>query len=80
MLKEHNVELDTASRKENKFKVTGLDAQELRYQGKDGPCCVSITFIPLKNNLVMHLLGHHGGGGETSGGRGKIVNSLKPAK
>lgn len=83
MLKEHNVELDESTKKENKFKINGLDAEELLYQGKDedGPTGVSITFVPVKNNLIIltywvttakeekHQLTV-----------GKIINSLKPAK
>jgi hypothetical protein len=55
MLKEHNVELDESTKKENKFKINNLEAEELLFQGKDedGPCGVSITFVPVKNNLVI---------------------------
>ena len=55
MLKEHNVEFDEASKKENKFKINNLEAEEILYQGKDedGPCGISITFVPIKNNLVI---------------------------
>jgi len=83
MLKEHNVELDTDSKKENKFKVNGMDAEELLYQGKDedGPTGVSITFIPMKGNLV--ILTYWVTTAEEAKHQatvGKIVNSLKPAK
>ena len=81
MLKEHEVELDQATKKENKFKINGLDAEELLFQGKDedGPTAVSITFVTIKDKLVVltywvttaeekkHL--------EEVG---KIINSLKP--
>jgi hypothetical protein len=55
MLKEHNVELDKASKKENKFKINGLDAEEMLFQGKDedGPTAVSITFVTVKDKLVV---------------------------
>jgi hypothetical protein len=55
MLKEHDVELDESTKKENKFKINNLEAEELLFQGKDkdGPCGVSITFVPVKNNLVI---------------------------
>src|SRR3978361_582380 len=55
MLKEHNVELDKSSKKENKFKINGLDAEEMLYQGKDedGPTAVSITFVTLKDKLIV---------------------------
>ena len=83
MLKEHGVELDTASKKENKFKINNLEATELLFQGKDedGPCGVSISFIPLKNNLV--ILTYWVTTAEEAKHQatvGKIVNSLKPLK
>jgi hypothetical protein len=83
MLKEHDVELDPATKKEQKFKVNGLDAEELLYQGKDedGPCGVSIVFIPVKNNLV--ILTYWVTTAQEAKHQptvGKIVNSLKPAK
>lgn len=55
MLKEHNVELDKDSKKENKFKINGLDAEELLFQGKDedGPAAVSITLVPIKDKVVV---------------------------
>jgi hypothetical protein len=55
MLKEHNVDLDQSTKKENKFKINGLDAEELLFQGKDedGPAAVSITFVPVKDSVVV---------------------------
>lgn len=55
MLKTHNVTLDDSTKKENKFKVGGFDATELLYQGKDedGPAAVSITFVPIKDKLII---------------------------
>jgi hypothetical protein len=55
MLKEHDVELDQASKKENKFKINDLDAEEMLFQGKDedGPAAVSITFVPIKDKVVV---------------------------
>lgn len=83
MLAEHKVELDEATKKENKFKVNGLDATELLFQGKDedGPCGVSITFIPVKNNLV--ILTYWVTTAEEEKNQvavGKIINSLTPLK
>ena len=83
MLKEHNVELDESTKKENKFKINGLDAEELLYQGKDedGPAGVSITFVPVKNNLV--ILTYWVTTAEEAKHQatvGKIINSLKPTK
>ncbi|MGZ4985585.1 MAG: DcrB-related protein [Chthoniobacterales bacterium] len=55
MLKEHDVDLDQASKKENKFKINGLDAEELVFQGKDedGPASVSITFVTIKDKILI---------------------------
>ena len=83
MLKEYKVELDTDSKKENKFKINGMEATELLFQGKDedGPCGISISFVPIKNNLV--ILTYWVTTAEEAKHQatvGKIVNSLKPAK
>lgn len=55
MIKKHNVVLDDSTKKENKFKVGSFDATELLFQGKDedGPCAISITFVPVKDKLVI---------------------------
>jgi len=55
MLKEHKVELDRSTKKENKFKLNGLEAEELLFQGKDedGPAAVSITFVTVKDKLIV---------------------------
>ena len=83
MLAEHKVELDESTKKEEKFKLNGMDASELQYQGKDedGPCGISIVFIPVKNNLIIFTYwitiaeqAKH------EAAVGKIINSLKPAK
>jgi hypothetical protein len=82
MLKEHKVELDQSSKKENKFKINGLDASELLFQGKDedGPAAVSITFVPVKNKLLV--ITYWVSTDKEAAHQeevGKIVNSLKPA-
>lgn len=55
MLKEHKVDLNQSSKKENKFKINGLDAEEMLFQGKDedGPAAVSITFVTVKDKLLV---------------------------
>lgn len=55
MLKEHNVDLDQSSKKDNKFKVNGLDADEMVFKGKDedGPATISITFIPVNDKVLV---------------------------
>jgi hypothetical protein len=83
MLKEHNVELDESTKKENKFKINNLEAEEILYQGKDedGPCGVSITFVVVKNNLV--ILTYWITAAEAAKHQeavGKIVRSLKPTR
>jgi hypothetical protein len=54
-LKEHKVELDKSTKKESKFKLNGEEVNELIYQGKDedGPCSVSISFVPIKDKIVV---------------------------
>ncbi|HEX4637894.1 MAG TPA: hypothetical protein VH170_00240 [Chthoniobacterales bacterium] len=54
-LKEHKVQLDKSSKKENKFKLNGEEVNELIFHGEDedGPCSVSISFIPVKNKMVV---------------------------
>ena len=81
MLKEHNVELDEKSKKEQKFKINGLDANELIFQGKDedGPASISITFVTVKDKvLVLTYWVSSDKEKEHQEEVGKIVNSLKP--
>jgi uncharacterized protein related to proFAR isomerase len=70
------------TKKENKFKVGGgLDATELLYQGKDedGPAAVSITFVPVKDKLIIFTYWvTTAKEKEHLQEVGKIVNSLKP--
>lgn len=83
MLKEHDVTLDESTKKEQTFKVNGLDATELHFQGKDedGPTGVSIVFIPVKNNLVILTYWVTLAEEEKHQATvGKIINSLKPTK
>ncbi len=82
MLKEHNVELDQNSKKENKFKINDLDADELLFQGKDedGPTAVSIVFVPVKDKVIV--LTYWVSTEEEKKHQeevGAIVKSLKPA-
>ncbi len=83
MLKDHKVILDTSSKKENKFKINGLDADELLFQGKDedGPASVSITFVPIKDKVIV--LTYWVSTNEEAKHQeevGKIVGSLKPTE
>jgi hypothetical protein len=80
MLKKHNVTLDESTKKENKFKIGGLDATELLYQGKDedGPAAISICFVPIKDKLIIFTYWvTTAKEKEHLQEVGKIVNSLK---
>jgi len=82
VLKEHNVELDKSTKTESKFKVNGMEADELIFHGKDedGPTSVSISFVTVKDKLVVLTYWV-----TTSKEKehqeevGKILQSLKPA-
>lgn len=54
-LKEHKVELDKSTKEETKFKINGIEAEEITFQGKDegGPAAVSIAFVPIKDKLLV---------------------------
>ena len=82
MLKSHNVELDESTKKEDSFKIGGLEATELSYQGKDedGPAAISIVFVPIKDKLIiMTYWVTTAKEKEHQADVGKIVNSLKPS-
>ncbi|MFL6529278.1 MAG: histidine kinase [Chthoniobacterales bacterium] len=55
MLKEHGVTLDDKSKKEQDFKINGMDAHEMIFQGKDedGPASVSICFVPMSDKMLV---------------------------
>jgi hypothetical protein len=80
MIKTHKVQLDESTKKENKFKMGGFDATELLFQGKDedGPAAISITFVPIKDKLVIVTYWvTTAKEKEHQQEVGKIVNSLK---
>ena len=80
-LKEHEVDLDKSSKKENKYKLNGVEVNELIYHGKDedGPTSVSISFIPLKDKMVILTYWVTTEKEEKHKEEvGKILNSLKP--
>lgn len=54
-LKEHKVELDQSTKKENKFKLNDVEVEELIFHGKDedGLTSVSISFILIKDKIVV---------------------------
>jgi hypothetical protein len=82
MLKEQKVELDKSTKSEDKFKVNGIDADEITYQGKDedGPAAVSIAFVPMKDKVVVFTYWVSTDEEKKHQEEvGKILNSLKPA-
>jgi hypothetical protein len=83
MLKEHKVDLDKDSKQESKFKLNGTEVNELLFQGKDddGPCAVSIAFVPVKDKvIVLTYWVTTSKAGEHQEEVGKIVQSLKAAQ
>ena len=83
MLKDHNVDLDESSKKEQKFKINGVEASELIFKGKDedGPATISITFVPIKNKVVVVTYWVTTAEEEKHSSEvGKIANSIKAAE
>jgi hypothetical protein len=83
MLKEHKVNLDQSTKKENKFKLHGVEVNELLFKGKDedGPTAVSIAFVPVKDKVVVLTYWVSTDKEEKHQEEvGKIVQSLKAAE
>lgn len=83
MLKEHKVTLDKDSKKENKFKLNGVEVEELIFHGKDedGPCSISISFVPVKDKVVVLTYWVTTAKEEKHAAEvGKIVQSIKAEK
>lgn len=81
MLKEHKVDLDKSSKHESKFELNGEQVEELIFHGKDedGPCSVSISFIPVKDKVVVLTYWVTSSKEkEHQEEVGKILHSLKP--
>ena len=81
MLKEHKVDLDKDSKHDNKFELNGEEVEELIFHGKDedGPCSVSISFVPVKNKIVVLTYWVASDKEkEHQAEVGKILQSLKP--
>ncbi len=81
MLKTHKVALNKVNVKDNKFKLNGLPAEELLYNGKDedGPTMVSITFVTVgKAAVVFTYWASVEGNKKHQEELGKILNSLRP--
>ena len=83
MLKDHKVILDMAHKKEDKFQINGLPADELVMQGQDetGPTMVSITFVTTKDaTLVFTYWASPEGDKKHSKELAAIVQSIKAIK
>ena len=83
VLKEHSVDLDHHVKKENKFLINGLAADELLYDGKDqdGPTMVSITFVNVgKTTLVLTYWASTEGTKKHQSEVGKILATIKAFK
>ena len=54
-LKARKVTLDRSTRQDHKFKINGLPAEELTYQGRDnaGPVIVVFTFVTVKDAALV---------------------------
>jgi hypothetical protein len=81
-LKEHKVDLDQSTKKENKFQLNGVEVDELIFHGKDedGPTSVSISLVPIKDKIVVVTYWVTTAKEEKHQAEvGKIVKSLKPA-
>lgn len=83
MLKEQKVVLDKSSKSEDKFKVNGVEANEITYRGKDedGPAAVSIAFVPMKDKVIV--VTYWVSSDEKKGHQaevGKILNSLQAGR
>ena len=83
VLKEHEVDLDHHVKKENKFLINGLPADELLYDGKDedGPTMVSITFVNIgKTTLVLTYWASTDGTKKHQAEVGKVLATIKAVK
>ena len=81
-LKEHKVDLDKSTKKENKFQLNGIEVDELIFHGKDedGPTSVSISLVPIKDKIVVVTYWVTSSKEEKHQAEvGKIIKSLKPA-
>lgn len=80
MLKEHKVDLNHTVKRENKFLINGLAADELLYDGKDedGLTMVSITFVNIgKSALVLTYWASVDGNKKHEPEVEKILSSIK---
>ena len=57
MLREQKVSLDHDSKKESKYQINGLAADETSYDGSgaEGPAAVRVIFVPVNKDAVLVL-------------------------
>lgn len=80
MFKEHKVEVDKSTKKTNKLKIAGEDAEEMLFTGKDedGPTTISITLFTVKDTvIVISYWATTSKEEKYSAAIGKIVSSIK---
>jgi hypothetical protein len=83
MLGEHKVKLDKDSKKEKKFEINGMEAEEMLFTGKDedGPTVVSIVFVTPKGKDKVIVLTYWVTASEEKKHQAavaKILESFKP--
>lgn len=82
-LQEQGVKIDLATQKEQDFKVNGMEAGEIIWQGKDkdGACVCSLTFVVTgpKSALLITYWATPSEADKNKADVGKIVNSIKKA-
>lgn len=83
-LKENGVTVDTATAKESKGKLNGMEAVNVDWEGtdKDGPVSISLAAIAVTADkvLVVTYWGTKGEQEANAAAMNSIVNSLKPAQ
>ena len=80
LFKEHKVDVDQSSKKTNKLKIAGEDAEEMLFTGKDedGPTTISITLFTVKDTvIVISYWATTSKADKYNAALGKIVTSIK---
>ena len=83
-LKENGVTVDTATAKESKGKLNGMEAVNVDWDGtdKDGPVSISLAAVAVTADkvLVVTYWGTKGEQEANAAAMNSIINSLKPAQ
>ena len=82
MLKDNKVAVDASTKKENKFKIAGVDATELQFAGKmeDEAQTISIVFVPINKKLVVVTYWSSVAGDKDKADSEAVVGILKSLK